>query len=116
MLKILKLNRFWIFFATALILFSFTVFSNWVLMVGIWFSLFFIFRVSGLEAKLSAKEHQIYLFTVLLYPLVETCIKWMIVKDVIPGTWFWLNRLENFLGHWQPLSYFCHYLPTFGSA
>jgi hypothetical protein len=96
MLKLLKTNSFWIFLATILILFSFTIFSNWVLMVGVWFTLFFIFRSSGLEAKLAKKQRQLYLITVLLYPLAETGIKWMIVKDVIPGTWFWLNRLEHF--------------------
>ena len=96
MIKLLKFNWFWFFFATCLILFSFTIFSNWVLMVFIWFGLFFTFRFTQLESKLSAKEHKLYLITVLLYPLVETWIKWMIEKNVIPNSWSWLNRLEHF--------------------
>lgn len=94
--KVLKSNWFWSFFATVLILFSFTIFSSWVVMVSVWFGLFFIFRFTKLESKLSDKEHKLYLATVLLYPVVETGIKWMIVKNVIPYSWFWLNRLEHF--------------------
>lgn len=94
--KIIKPTWFWLFFATCLIVFSFTVFSTWVLMVGIWFGLFFIFRFTQLEAKLSEEEQRIYLTTVLLYPLIESWIKWMIIKNIIPYSWFWLNRLEHF--------------------
>lgn len=96
MLKLLKFNWFWFFFATFLILFSFTIFSNWVGMVFIWFGLFFTFRFTKLESNLSAKEHKLYLSTVLIYPLVETWIKWMIEKNIISYSWFWLNRLEHF--------------------
>ena len=93
MIKLLKFNEFWFFFATLSILFSFTIFSNWVGMVFIWFGLFFTFRFTNLESTLSAKEHQLYLSTVLVYPLVETWIKWMIEKNDLPYSWFWLNRL-----------------------
>lgn len=93
--KILQSNWFWIFFATCSILFYLTTFSQWVVIVGIWFGLFFIFRFTQLEAKLSNKERRIYLITVLLYPIVESWIKWMIEKNVIPYSWFWLNRLEH---------------------
>ena len=86
-------------------------------MVCIWFGLFFTFRFTQLEFKLPNREHKIYLTTVLLYPLVETTIKWMIVRDVIPCleklggrrglpasknpptfrySWFLLNRIEHF--------------------
>jgi|GEM_PF-6623269 len=44
-------------------------------MVGIWFGLFFIFRFTHLESKLSEKEQEIYLITVLLYPLVHVTLK-----------------------------------------
>lgn len=65
-------------------------------MVCIWFSLFFTFRFTHLESKLSYQEHNIYLNTALLYPLLETLVKWMIVKDIIPNSWFLLNRIEHF--------------------
>jgi glycopeptide antibiotics resistance protein len=67
-----------------------------VILLGIWFGLFFLFRLIKLETKLSASEHQIYLTTALLYPLLESWIKWMIEKNIIPYSWFWLNRLEHF--------------------
>jgi hypothetical protein len=65
-------------------------------MAIIWFSLFFIFRFTQLETKLSETQQTIYLTTILLYPLVESWIKWMIEKNIIPYSWFWLNRLEHF--------------------
>lgn len=65
-------------------------------MVCIWFGLFFTFRFTHLESKLSYQEHNIYLTTVLLYPLLETAVKWMIVKDIIPNSWVLLNRIEHF--------------------
>ena len=96
MIKVLKFNEFWYFFTTLLILFFFTIFSNWVGMVFIWFGLFFTFRFTNLESTLSAKEHKLYLSTVLIYSLVETWIKLMIEKNALPDSWFWLNRLEHF--------------------
>lgn len=96
MLKILKFNFLWIFYATCLILFSLTIFSNWVLMVCIWFGLFFTFKMTQLESRLLAKEHNLYLNTVLLYPLAETWIKWGMVKHNPYLSNFWLNRLEHF--------------------
>lgn len=98
MVKILNFfqsNWFWIFYAIILILFSFTIFSNWVLMVSIWFGLFFTFKIAKLESKLSKKERRIYLFTAWLYPLVETGIKWMMVKNVVLYSSSLLNRVEH---------------------
>lgn len=65
-------------------------------MVCIWFVLFFTFRITKLESRLSVKEHRVYLITVLLYPVVETWVKWMMIENVIPNSWFWLNRVEHF--------------------
>lgn len=65
-------------------------------MLSIWFGIFFVFRKTSLEKQLSEKERQLYLNTIWIYPLVETSLKWMIEKNVIPYSWFWLNRLEHF--------------------
>lgn len=86
MIKLLKFNEFWYFFTTLLILFFFIIFSNWVGMVFIWFGLFFTFRFTNLESTLSAKEHKLYLSTVLIYSLVETWIKLMIEKNALPDS------------------------------
>ena len=67
-------------------------------MAFIWFGLFFGFRINHLESQLLEKEHRIYLATVLIYPIVETCIKWGIEKNVVPNSWLVLNRIEHFLG------------------
>jgi hypothetical protein len=96
MVNIFKSNGFWISFATFIILFSLTVFSNWVILGSIWFAVFFIFRFSKLEAKLSSSAHNLYLVTVFLFPIVETWTTWMIQENIIPYSWFWLNRLEHF--------------------
>ncbi len=98
MLKLLKINSLWFLYAICLILFSFTIFSNWVLLICIWFGLFFTFRFTQLESKLSAQEQNLYSITIFLYPLVETSLKWMIVNKVIHNSGFWLNRLEHFSG------------------
>lgn len=96
MVNLFKLNWFLILFASLIILFSITVFSNWVLLGCIWFAVIFIFRVSRLETKLSSKEHRLYLTTAFVFPVIETWLTWMIQKDIVPNSWFWLNRLEHF--------------------
>lgn len=96
MLNIFKFNWFWGLFASFIILVSLTVFSNWVLLGCIWFAAFFVFRFSKLETKLSSSEHQLYLTTAFVFPLIETWLTWMIQRNVISYSWFWLNRLEHF--------------------
>lgn len=96
MLKILKYNWFWYIFASSIVLFTFTIFSNWVILSCVWFGVFFLFRFSQLESKLSNKEHRLYLLTIFIYPLIETLITWLIKKNIIPYSWHWLNRLEHF--------------------
>ncbi len=96
MVNVFKSNLFWGLFASSIILFSLTVFSNWVLLGCIWFAVFFLFRFSKLETKLSTSEHRLYLATSFLFPIVETWLTWMIQKNIIPYSWFWLNRLEHF--------------------
>jgi len=113
LLKVFNSNLFLIFFATSLFLFSFTIFSTWVAMVCIWFGLFFCFRFTRLELKLSPKEHNLYLATVLLYPLGESLIKWMMIKDIIAFSWFLLNRLEHF--SWA-VAMVIIFLPTYTDA
>ncbi len=96
MVNVFKFNWFWLLFASLIILFSLTVFSNWVLLGCIWFAVFFIFRFSKLETKLSNSEHRLYLITAFVFPIIETWLNWMIQKNIIPYSWFWLNRLEHF--------------------
>ncbi len=65
MMDIFKHNWFWGLFSTLIILFSLTVFSNWVLLGCIWFAVFFIFRFSKLETKLSQPAHKLNFATIL---------------------------------------------------
>ncbi len=94
--KFLQSNPFWLFFATVLVLLSFTLFFGWGLMVGTLFSFFFLFRLTGLESRLSEEERRIYLTTLLLYPVAETGVQWMQVNHLIPDSWILVNRLEHF--------------------
>jgi hypothetical protein len=96
MFRILKSTVFWLFLATALLLFSSKLFFGWGLMVGTLFSFFFLFRLTRLEAGLPEGEHRIYLTTMLLYPLAETGVQWMQVRNLIPDSWTLVNRLEHF--------------------
>lgn len=96
MVNTFKSNVFWIIFASLIISFSLTVFSNWVLLGCIWFAVFFIFRLSNLEKNLSISEHKLYIVTAFVFPITETWLTWMIQKNIIPYSWFWLNRLEHF--------------------
>ncbi|MBW4664462.1 MAG: hypothetical protein KME01_09715 [Chroococcus sp. CMT-3BRIN-NPC107] len=96
MINAFKYNWVWVLFASLIILFSLTVFSNWVLLGCIWFGIFFTFRFSKLENRLSSSEHKLYLTTAFVLPIIETWLTWMIQKDIIPYSWFWLNRLEHF--------------------
>lgn len=96
MINAFKYNWVWGLFASLIILFSLTVFSNWVLLGCIWFAVFFAFRFFKLENRLSSSEHKLYITTVFVFPIIETWLTWMIQKDVIPYSWFWLNRLEHF--------------------
>ena len=96
MINVFKHNWFWGLFATLIILFSLTVFSNWVLLGTIWFAVFFIFRLSKLETNLPISEHRLYLNAAFTFPLIETLLNWLIQKSIISYSWFWLNRLEHF--------------------
>lgn len=96
MFKLLKSNFFWLFYATGLTLFSYSLFFGWGLMVGIFYLLFFLFRITGLEAQLTAHEHRIYLMAYLLYAPLETAVQWMGQRELLPKDASWINRLEHF--------------------
>lgn len=91
-----KSTWLWVIFSSLIILFSLTVFSNWLLLGCIWFLVFFIFRFSKLEKNLSGREHKLYLITAFVFPIIETGLTWIIQKNIIPHSWFQLNRLEHF--------------------
>jgi hypothetical protein len=91
-------NSFWLVIATCLIGIATTLFPSWVLMISVWFTLFFIFRLSGLEQQLSTDQQRLYYAVILLYPVLETAIKWLIIHGQIPSDWIWVNRLEH--GSW----------------
>jgi hypothetical protein len=96
MFKLLKSNFFWLFYATGLTLFSFSVFSGWGLMVGVCYLLFFLFRFTGLEAQLTPYEHRLYLMTYFLYVPLETSVQRMGQRGLLPKGAIWINRLEHF--------------------
>jgi hypothetical protein len=93
---LLKSNYFWLFYAISLTLFSFSLFFQWGLMVGMLFFIFFCFRWTGLEVALADRERSNYLFAILLYPLAETIIKLLQIKGMISDDFTVLNRLEHF--------------------
>ncbi|MDD3648075.1 MAG: hypothetical protein PHS44_06285 [Candidatus Dojkabacteria bacterium] len=63
----------------------------------VWGIIFFVARKKGLLDKLSHSEQGLYHFIIITYPIFETIIKYLLVENVIPGSWIWLNRVEHFL-------------------
>jgi len=96
MVNIYKSNWFWGLFASVIILFALTIFSNWMVLGCVWFSVFFISRFSKLEAQLPSREHKLYLITAFIFPIIETWINWVINKNILPNFLIGLNRLEHF--------------------
>ncbi|MBU0975849.1 MAG: hypothetical protein ABIE03_04170 [Patescibacteria group bacterium] len=63
----------------------------------IWTLGFILAKKQKLFRKLSSAEQGFYNFVIICFPLFEIIIKFLIMKNIIPGSWFWLNRLEHFL-------------------
>lgn len=63
-------------------------------MLVVWLGLMLFFDK---KAQLLPKAQK-YLFRIVTfgYPLIASIIKFMIEQDVIPYSWFWLNRFEHF--------------------
>lgn len=93
--KFLTSNFFWIVLTVGLVLFAFSLFFGWGLMVGTLFLLFWIFRWAGWEAKLSLRHRWLYLMTLLIYPIAETSVQWLGINGLIPKDFTWVNRLEH---------------------
>jgi hypothetical protein len=96
MYKLLKSNYFWLFYATGLTLFSFSLFFHWGMMVATLFAIFGFFRLTRMEGKLSNQEHYLYLLAILLYPPAETAVQLIQMQRLIPSDFTWINRLEHF--------------------
>jgi hypothetical protein len=94
-LNLFRTNWLWISFATCLFAFYITVPSLKIIIIAFWFGLFFLLRFTKLEKKLTRKEQNIYYIAILIYPIIFSFTHWMIYKNVIPYSWFWLNRLEH---------------------
>ncbi|MBN2015653.1 hypothetical protein JW766_02370 [Candidatus Dojkabacteria bacterium] len=84
-------------FIASFILAGYTIFPTMSLLLIIWFGLFFLARHRKLDRKLNKKEAKFYYIVIFTYPLLEGIIKLLIVQNIIPGSWFWLNRVEHFL-------------------
>jgi hypothetical protein len=87
--------HFWAYlYFAALILFSLFIFTNWTFMLVVWIGLIVVFyKKARLLPPGLKKLFQIVIFG---YPLVASIIKFMIEKDIIKYSWFWLNRFEHF--------------------
>jgi len=89
---------FLIGFGSALLSFSvFYLWSTWTLMVALWLGVVFWVAIKGIDQNLPEQSRKIFWFTVFVYPLVESFLKWLIVADIIPYSWDIINRIEHFL-------------------
>ncbi len=82
----------YLYFAV-LVLFSFFIFSNWTFMLFVWLILIVIFEKKA--ATMPQSYRKTFAIVVYLYPLIASIIKFMVVNNTIPYSWFWLNRLEH---------------------
>lgn len=87
--------RYWAYlYFVALVIFSLFIFTNWTFMLAVWIGLIVIFYKKAQALPVGLKRlFQIVTFG---YPLIASIIKFMIEKDVIKYSWFWLNRFEHF--------------------
>lgn len=65
------------------------------LLVG-WVGIFAFIKIKGFDSGLPSRYEKVFTATALLYPLIETAIKFVIERDLIPYSWIWLNRIEHF--------------------
>jgi glycopeptide antibiotics resistance protein len=66
----------------------------WAVMLTAWFGLFYFLQSRVLRSLPTHSLKKCILITGYTYPLIETLIKFMIIRDVIPYSWFLLNRIE----------------------
>jgi len=90
------------FIAFALILIAISAIANLTfvfmsVLIVVWFSIVAITKVLHFDKKLSDQEKNLYKITIILYPLFETIIKYLLLHDIIAQSWFWINRFEHFL-------------------
>jgi hypothetical protein len=90
-----KSNAFWLAYSVALTLFAYNFFFLWGLMVTALCGLFWLFRLTRLEDKLSPLEQMRYWLTVALYPPIETAVLVVKFRGYLPLDADWTNRLEH---------------------
>lgn len=76
---------------------SYFIFLFWGIMLAVWFGALILIQFKGYDLELNRKERLLFDINAHLYPLLGTLIKVMIVENIIPDSWFWLNRLEHYI-------------------
>jgi hypothetical protein len=84
-------------YALLMLLFSFWIFPLWTAMLIAWFGLALLILLSKQETKLNSKLKNTFLLVIIVYPLIASLIKFILLNDTIPYSWLWLNRIEHFL-------------------
>jgi hypothetical protein len=83
-------------FSIPLLVFGYWLSPLWFIMLFVWVSMTVFIKMKRYNVELSLYERNAFEYTIYLYPLIETILKFMIVKDIIPYSWFILNRIEHF--------------------
>jgi hypothetical protein len=87
---------FWLLYIPASICIGYFLYPTFAVLLLIWFLLFFIANSKKFTLRLSKRQKQTYITTILLYPLIELLLKFLILKNFIPYSWSFLNRFEHF--------------------
>ncbi len=84
-------------YSVCVLAFGFTLSYLWVFILSIWLIIGFYIKKTKKDQQLSSKEQKMFNYVFYIYPLIETFLKFMIEKNVIAYSWFWLNRLEHII-------------------
>jgi hypothetical protein len=90
-------NLAYAFIIVTFLLLGYYIFPTMSLLLFVWFGIFSIIRVRKLDKKLNRNEKTLFFMTVFAYPLLESIIKFFIIRNIIPYSWNFLNRIEHFL-------------------
>lgn len=86
-----------IFYASIITVLSFLIYPFLVVLMSIWFYLVIYIFKRNLDRQLLNVIKKIIHYIALAYPLVELGLKFLIIRNVVPYSWSFLNRGEHFM-------------------
>jgi hypothetical protein len=89
--------KFATFLLTLIAIAGYFIYPMMSVLLIVWITAFAIAGIKGMHKNLNRKEYIYYMVVIILYPIFEAVIKYMLINDIIPYSWNWLNRIEHFI-------------------